>query len=183
MIKMSIPLVSVLLSGCANFYPPSRIAVLKPNTQYWASYDASRRGAWISTDAAGRSIASCAEPAPDVALSLATAVKAKGSAPGGPAVEGELSATATALALAGRDNVVLLARETLFRICEAAASGRIDQKDVAPLFREIIKQTTSIASAQADKSKAQTKQAAVEALPRAPTPEAAKALSEFIKSQ
>ena len=163
-------------TACANFYPPSRIATLKPNTQYWVSYDASRRGAWLSTDAAGRSVTSCAEPAPDVALSLATTLKGKGSVPSGASAEAEFSATATALALAGRDNVVLLAREAMFRICEEAAAGKIDRTAIVPLFLKIIEQTQAIAIAQAEKSKQDTKRATIDAIKKAPDPETAKAL-------
>ena len=181
MMKLAMPLVTVMISGCANSYPPSRVAVLKPNTTYWISYDATRRGAWMSTDTADHSVSSCAEPAPDVALSLATTLKAKASTPGNVSAEGEFSATAAALALVGRDNVVLLPREALFRICEAAASGKIESKDVKPLFEKIIDQTQAIAVEQARKSRAATVDAAIKALPTA-DPVAAKALSEFIRT-
>jgi hypothetical protein len=113
---MRVILVAVLLpglAGCANFRPPASIHQLQANSRYWVSYDSSRRGAWIATDAAG-SIKSCAEPAPDVALSFNTGLKGSVEA-GGAKVSGiDASAVATAAALAGRDNVVLLAREALF---------------------------------------------------------------------
>ena len=145
------------LSGCANFTPPASVHRLEPNANFWVSYDSSRRGAWISTGSNGE-IKSCAEPAPDIALSLSTGLKGSFESGGTNASGVDASATATALALAGRDNVVLLAREALFRICEQVALGNIDRSQLVNLYKEVFYQTTEIAKAQADSEKQKARQ-------------------------
>lgn len=170
------------LGGCANFYPPSRVAALKPNTHYWASYDASRRGATFVTDASGQVVRGCSEPAPDVALSLSTILKAKAETQGVKA-EGELSASATALALAGRDNVVLLAREALFRICEQAASRQMTNAEVVDLIKQVFQSSERIAVQQAATAKEATKQSLADAVRKTADPAAKQKLVDTLNAQ
>lgn len=155
--RYAICIVAVILGGCTNFYPPTSVRKLEPNARYLVSHDSSRRGAWIATDATGK-VTSCAEPAPDVALSLSTGLKADISAGGVEAKGVDASAASTALALAGRDNVVLLAREALFRICEQQAMGNLTPDQVRGLFKEVFFYMKEIAVAQATKEEAKAKQ-------------------------
>jgi hypothetical protein len=76
----------------------------------------------------------------------------------------DASFNATALALAGRDDVVLLAREALFRICEAQMNNAIKDSEVKPLFNDVFQQVKEIAVAQASisHSKALAAQAELE---------------------
>lgn len=155
----------VLLSGCANFHAPSARKELKPDQSYWMSYDASRRGAIIVAE--GTHVKTCAEPTPDVAMSFVNTLKGDYTLPGNTSATGvDASFNATAMALAGRDNVVLLAREALFRICEGSINGTIAQADVRPLFENVFQQVTRIAEAQAHKaeSDAQTARSQVQQL-------------------
>ncbi|WP_347989787.1 hypothetical protein [Methylomonas sp. AM2-LC] len=134
--KIIITLFIVFLSGCATFTRPASYDSLGNNGTYWMSYDSSRRGAFI--DLRDGKIRSCAEQAPDVALSFANTVKANATSNG---VTGgiDTSFAATALALAGRDDLVLLEREALFRICEANLNGSVANSDVGPLMEALFK--------------------------------------------
>ncbi len=71
---------------------------------------------------------------------------------------------ATAQALAGRDDLVLLAREALFRICEGSLNGSIKADDVKHLFQDVFQQVKEIAVAQSQtaKSKATAAEAEVQ---------------------
>ena len=143
---------ALTISGCATFSAPSSSKELKPSQSYWMSYDASRRGSIIV--ASDSKVKTCAEPAPDVAMSFVNALKGDFKLPGGTAATGvDATLNATAMALAGRDDVVLLAREALFRICEASINGTIQPSDVKPLFEDVFKQVEAIAVAQANKAK------------------------------
>lgn len=151
------------LSGCANLYPPSSKDTLASKESYWMSYDASRRGTIVISG--DEKIRACSEPAPDVALSFVSSLKGGVQAPAGTtATNIDTTLSATAQALAGRDDLVLLAREALFRICEAHMNGTLQAADVKPLFLEVFKGVRDIAVAQADtaKGKAQAAQADLE---------------------
>jgi hypothetical protein len=64
------------------------------------------------------------------------------------------------LELAGRTQVVLLAREFMFRTCEAAANGWLSSNDVKKSHEAIIKQITGMI--EGDAAKQQAKAAAAE---------------------
>lgn len=98
---------------------------------------------------------SCAEPGPDVALSdtfkLITGITSDTSANANDGatnsntsasnkfgINNDLQLTTTALELAGRTQTVLLAREFMFRTCEAAANGWIDNTVVKSNHEKII---------------------------------------------
>jgi hypothetical protein len=150
------------LTACANLTPPSQATPLEAGKSYWLSYDASRRGSIIAPT--GHKLRSCSEPAPDVAMSFVSSLKGSLTTPGGASATGvDASLNATAQALAGRDDLVLLAREALFRICEASLNGFIQSADVRPLFQDVFQQVKEIAVAQAQtaKSKATTAEAEV----------------------
>lgn len=143
---------SVLASGCATFHSPSSRKELNQNQSYWMSYDASRRGAIILAE--NSNVRTCSEPAPDVALSFANSLKGDFKLPGDISATGVATTlNASAMALAGRDNVVLLARETLFRICEASINGTVAASEVQSLFKDVFQQVKEIAKAQAQKAK------------------------------
>jgi len=67
-------------------------------------------------------------------------------------------------ALAGRNDVVLLAREALFRICEASLNGEIEKDGVGPLIKYVFDKVAAIATAQAENSKEKAKEAKAKAL-------------------
>lgn len=94
----------------------------------------------------------CAEPFSDVALSdtfrLINSFKSNGTDS-----SRELETNATALELAGRTQVVLLAREFLYRTCEAAANGWLDASAVKLNHVAIIIQISSMLEQDANKEK------------------------------
>ncbi|MDR6673865.1 hypothetical protein [Xanthomonas sp. 1678] len=154
LVKLATVVITILVSGCANFHAPSSRKELKAGQSYWMSYDASRRGAIIVPE--DSKIKTCAEPGPDVGMSFINTLKGDFKFPGETSATGvEAALKATAMALAGRDNVVLLAREALFRICEANINGAIPPSDVKALFQDVFKQVTEIAVAQANKAKSE----------------------------
>lgn len=142
------------LSGCANFTPLVSQKPIIQNGSQWLTYDASRRGTLVVAEN-GKIIRSCAEPAPDTANSFVNSLKGTFKTAGGTSAEGvDASVNATALALAGRDNLVLLARESLFRLCEARANGDISQKRYADIFQDVLQQIKEISEAEKAKSAA-----------------------------
>lgn len=144
------------LGACANLHPPSFRDEIKPGTTSWVSYDASRRGAWVAVDSSGN-IRSCAEPVPDVAMSFVNQLKGDFTLPNdASASEVEATMKATAAALAGRDNLVLLARESLFRICEASANGVIDGDQAHGLMKDTLDLVVQIAKTQAAEADARS---------------------------
>lgn len=152
---------SVFVVGCANISSPSSSKEIDIKKSYWMSYDASRRGSIIISN--GTNTKSCSEPAPDVALSFVNTLKGSLTTPDGLSAQGvEASFNATALALAGRDDVVLLAREALFRICEANMNGALADNEVKSLFSEVFTQVKEIALAQAESSKSKAEAAKAE---------------------
>lgn len=119
------------LAGCAGLTSPARIHELDTSKQYWFDYDASRRGTIFANTQ------SCAEPSPDVALTLAAKAEA--------AVDyRELNASAkgdlaiSAVKLADRSQMVLFFREALYRICEISANKGIKSDDAVALYKEVI---------------------------------------------
>lgn len=143
----------LLLPGCANLSPLVSQKPIAANGSAWLTYDASRRGTLIVSQD-GKIVRSCAEPAPDTAYSFANSLKGSLSTPGGSEASGDASVNATALALAGRDNLVLLARESLFRLCEARANGDISEKRYADIFQDVLQQIKEIAAAERAKADA-----------------------------
>lgn len=147
--RLSIPIVlstGLLLAGCANLSPLTTRAGLKPDRAYWAAYDSSRRGAYLTVDRAGR-ITGCAEPAPDTAFTFKNTLDAAAKTEGGDA-NAKVDLAADALALAGRDRTVLIVREVLFRLCEADRNGSLRDGEVFDGFQEVVHLITVMAEAE-----------------------------------
>lgn len=155
---VAVPFMLLASAGCTNLTSPSSATVLEPGSAYWLSYDASRRGTVVVP--ANSTIKSCSEPAPDVGLSFANSLKGGLELPSGAKVSDiEVALNATAMALAGRDDVVLLAREALFRICEANLNGSISAAEVPSLLKTVFDAVKEIAVAQAQKAEGEAKKA------------------------
>ena len=95
----------------------------------------------------------CAEPAPDAGHSFTTSLKLDGSS-GGTTIGADAAAAATLVALAGRDNLVLMTRETMFRLCEARANGFIDDEQYNARFEQLLNKIVEIAEAVKSQSEA-----------------------------
>ncbi|MEG1929488.1 MAG: hypothetical protein RR090_12890 [Niameybacter sp.] len=138
--KIIIPLCTFLtLVGCTTFTPPAHQKELKNGT-IWLTYDASRRGTIvvpINTDTPYRF---CAEPVPDVALTLANKIKLGVKQPANDiSANGSVDLGAVASVLNGRTETVLLAREAMFRLCEASLNGAIPKEKYTEHFGAILK--------------------------------------------
>jgi hypothetical protein len=111
----------------------------------------------------------CSEPTPDSTLSdtfkmvtEATSDTTSGLAAGTQSVnaseklnlKNDLQTSTTALELAGRTQTVLLAREFLYRTCEAAANGWLGPTEVKDAHNKVIEQITGLIKT--DQKKAET---------------------------
>lgn len=146
---------ALLLSGCANFTSPARSSALTSNTAYWLDYDATRRGALVLPH--GVNMKTCAEPAPDVALSLVSKLEAS-SKPGADADGKERIAKAefnsTVVDLAKRTQTVAFLRESLFRLCEQSLNNTFTKEQVIDAYKVVIAVAQKIAEADAKDAEA-----------------------------
>jgi len=124
----------------------------------------------ITTKANPGSYITCAEPGPDVALSdtfkliagltyerpsVLTGLEGASSvAAAKGALSSDLQTSSSAMELAGRTQTVLLAREFLFRTCEAASNGWLTPTAVAESQRKIITAITELVATDKDKAAA-----------------------------
>jgi hypothetical protein len=144
----------MLATGCANFSPLVTTRAIPQNGPHLVTYDSSRRGTLFTVEN-GKVTAACAEPAPDTAYSFNNAFKASGKGGKTPAeVTVDVALTATALQLAGRDNLVLLTREAMFRLCEAQANNFLNDASYATNFAVILAQIEKIATVKTEEAKA-----------------------------
>jgi hypothetical protein len=143
------------LSGCATFTSPARVHELQSNKPYWMDYDASRRGAIVIPD--GSNVKMCSEPTPDVALNFAEQilVQVQAQTQNNPNIDGKVQAqlSETAMELAGRTQMVLFLRESLYRLCEQSVNGNLNHDEVKQLYELVIQ--TSLKLAESDVAKNQ----------------------------
>lgn len=148
-------LVSLMVApGCANFSPLVTSRAIPQNGPHLITYDASRRGTLFTVEN-GKVTAACAEPAPDTGYDLSNSFKVGGKGGKTPAeVSLDVALTAKVVELAGRDNLVLLTREAMFRLCEAEANGFFKNEAYVKKFGQILNQIAKIADAK--KAQAET---------------------------
>ena len=150
MLKTSVLLGSLALcSACANFSPLTKrteIPRVAEGHAQWLTYDSSRRGTLVLYDKENDRLMSCAEPAPDTGFSFDNSAKLSGSS-GSTTIGAEVAFAATLVALAGRDNLVLMTRESMFRLCEARANGFISNTQYNERFGKLLDQIVKIAEA------------------------------------
>lgn len=139
--------VSSAITGCANLTSPARDHSLSNPGVHWIDYDASRRGTFISVDKNG-TYRGCAEPAPDIGLSMTTKLSASLTGADQSKTDASAEFAATALALAGRTQLVLVLRESLFRICEASLNMNFGPDQTRQLFESTLNAVTEIAKAE-----------------------------------
>lgn len=140
-----------LLSGCSSMTSPARVHALADGKGYWFDYDATRRGTvLVGQDPATQKFAfrSCAEPAPDVALSLASKIESQLSYKeiSGQA-KGELAINA--VKLADRSQMVMFFREALFRLCEISINQNLNNSEITVLYTQIINTALRLGSEKA----------------------------------
>ncbi|MEK6801580.1 MAG: hypothetical protein AABZ34_02790 [Nitrospirota bacterium] len=122
--------------GCSLPQRATKVIELPENKSSVVTYSAELRGAYIRAPNAKFEI--CAEPAPDVALESVEKITAslKGILQTGQTVEGSLSTelATKVVQLAGRTQLVLLAREMLFRACELSLNNDVKPDTVVHLY-------------------------------------------------
>ena len=161
----------ITLSGCGNLLSQKR-AELAPTRVM------DQKGEIVTLPAQLRTLTNksktdayitCAEPGPDVAISdtfkLVTGATSDtsssiNSSDGSSAsaakkigLNNDLQSSTAALELAGRTQTVLLAREFLYRTCEAASNGWIEKNGVKEAHNKIIEGITGLI--ETDKKKAE----------------------------
>lgn len=136
--KLSLAAV-VLLGGCSALGGKTDIDNLGDAKVTVVSYEAESRGAYFAH--AGVDAKYCAEPPPDVALnrSLELAGKFSGETQGVElSAEARAALASNAVQLAGRTQLVLLARELLYRTCELALNGHLSSADVKTNYAKVV---------------------------------------------
>ena len=160
-------LVTVLaLSGCFRSDQDRAVtADIGESGLNLVSYTGTTRGAYIWPADGGRHV--CAEPPPDLALTTAREIsanlKAAAEAIGGvgaPSIDagGTAKLSSAAIELAGRSQLVLLAREFLYRECELAANFSHDDARytvLAAQYEKILDVVRTLANAERDKAAAE----------------------------
>jgi hypothetical protein len=171
----SLLVLAIALSGCSHLLSQKQ-AELAPSRETLGLGETLTLPAQLRTTTIKKKpgdFISCSEPAPDVALSdtfklitgitadvaqtassAASAASSSTSSTGKRTFNNELQSNTTALELAGRTQTVLLAREFLFRTCEAASNGWLDSKAVVMAHRGALDQITGMVAA--DRQKAET---------------------------
>lgn len=149
-------LAAIALSGCASLTPPARTHELTPGKPYVVDYDASRRGAYIvpvTPDGTGQ-FRVCAEPAPDVALESITKIIAELKlAQADVDAKTQIELSTRVVELAGRTQLVLVLRESLYRLCEQGLNGSLSQEQVSTLYTKVL--DTIVMLAQSDLAREQ----------------------------
>lgn len=146
-------LLLVNLAGCATPQQHAEIVLEEEANAYTVSYPAALRGAYFFKN--DKVIKYCAEPAPDIALDTLQKLTAElsGTMSGAEKIDGKLATelSSKVVQLAGRTELLLLAREMLYRACELNINN--GNADVTNLYNRVA--TLIEALSQADKISAE----------------------------
>lgn len=146
-----------LASGCANLTPPAQVQAIGSDTAHWMHYDASRRGTFVIPS--HQKVVVCAEPSPDVALSLVTRLEASAKAADEAQLAAKAEFNATVVELAKRTQMVMFLRESMYRLCEQTMSGNIPATQVPALYADIVKAAMTLVQAEESEAKAKVQDA------------------------
>jgi hypothetical protein len=127
---------AVLWAGCASLTSPAREHVLDEGKTYWFDYEATRRGAILVPRHEKKNVVICAEPSPDVALSIVDKFRADVGT-GKVTVGGEADVEQQAIQLAGRTQTLMVLRESLYRLCELSLNFDLEDEDVVALYKNV----------------------------------------------
>jgi len=134
-------------AGCANLTSPARHRMLwrAGSNAYWFDYSADRRGAiLIPSD---QRVRLCAEPSPDVALNQTTDLVAKATVEEIP-VELQAKLASQVVELAGRTQMVLFLRESMYRLCEQGLNGNLKPAEIRDLYARVVEAAVALAHAE-----------------------------------
>ncbi|HEX6102942.1 MAG TPA: hypothetical protein VF031_07850 [Alphaproteobacteria bacterium] len=164
---------AVALFGCGGNQEEARPLVIGKSGLDLVSYTGTTRGAYIWPADGGRHV--CAEPPPDLGLTTAREISANLKAAaqtlgniGAPSIDagGAAKLSSAAIELAGRSQLVLLAREFLYRECELAANFSKDDARytlLAGQYDKILGVVVTLANADRDRAAAELISAQIEA--------------------
>lgn len=134
----------LLLSGCASLSSPARTHQLEAGKPYAIDYDATRRGAYILPGDGSMKV--CAEPAPDVAMESITKIIAELKLEQANVdAKTQVELQQKIVELAGRTQLVLVLRESLYRLCEQGANGQLSNDQIAVLYKQALDTVTKLA--------------------------------------
>lgn len=146
-----------LLGGCGLAKDEAELISIKDAKVSALVYTSSLRAAYIREEASKAQV--CAEPAPDVALdtlkklAAELQVKIPEAGEGSGKISSEISSKI--VQLAGRTQLVLLARELLYRSCELSLNRPdVPAKDVIKMFDGVVKLVGDLGAA--DRAVAET---------------------------
>jgi len=131
-----VPILVLVVCGCANLRSPITAKALGDGKPYWFTYTAERRGALVLNTAKGIQV--CSEPFPDVGLNLTSKIAAAATYQG---AKGEIDAdfASSVVELAGRTQIVLVLREALYRLCEQIQNGNItDSRMIERMYTNVL---------------------------------------------
>jgi hypothetical protein len=139
-IYIMIIIVLSVLSGCATPQREVKMIQITPQMPSVITYPSDVRGTYVVRD--DSALKFCAEPAPDVALEsiqkLAANLKATFAAgqPIDASISGELAVKV--IELAGRTQLLLIAREMLYRACEMSLNHPAKLSDAMGMYKIVV---------------------------------------------
>ena len=149
-----IALVGTLTSGCAAFTSPARMHPIAEDSDYWFDYAAERRGALLVAQESGRQV--CAEPSPDVALSVVSKLNLSAELPEDSVkAKAESETRQEVIQLAQRSQMLMFLRESLYRLCELSINQDLDEEQVLKQYEKVI--VTAYQMAEVEMTKEQRK--------------------------
>jgi hypothetical protein len=147
----------VFLWGCTVRQPQANVEVTTlPNGISIASYPADLRGAYIIPETV-KNTKMCAEPVPDVALGSIEKISAElSSAFSGVTIgaDGGYDLANNVVELAGRTQLLMLAREMLYRACEVSLNTPENPEVALELYQSAQQFLASIADSEQTKANA-----------------------------
>jgi hypothetical protein len=152
----ALALVVFALSACTATKPQTTVETTQlPNGITVVSYPASLRGAYVFPNALAAKL--CSEPVPDVALASVEKITANlgttiGSVP--ISTEAGYELANNAVELAGRTQLVMLAREAMYRACEIAINSPANDQIALDLYQGALAFLETIAEAEQTKAQA-----------------------------
>jgi hypothetical protein len=146
----------LVLSGCANPQREVKIMGIDPPAPSVVIYPSDLRGAYVVKE--NSQVKFCAEPVPDVALDSIQKMTANlkatlGGQPIDAAVSGEL--TAKVVELAGRTQLLLIAREMLYRACELSLNYNANQDTALRMYETVVRLIEALGNAETVRSDAE----------------------------
>lgn len=144
------------LSACSLPETKSRILTIDNNNTRAVTYPGNLRGAYFVDKQS--SVRFCSEPAPDIAmenlqkLSANLSATLKSGDQGNAALNAELRAKV--IELAGRTELLLVAREMLYRACELSINHDITPEQITKIYDSVSKLIMNLATAEKTQAEA-----------------------------